>query len=242
MVQEADLAVGDVIKLGDTYLQLTTFKDSIPDAVTGGKITDPRVAGAITAQSDSPGWQTPEPAPASSYAVTPSPDDVSTFSSTDRLIIDTDELHRARKSDMAVIFDRMRMEEEYLELATETLHRFICPDRAVILKKTEQKRLASERVFLNPALDPAHHQSPPVLPLVKRAMKTRRVAMDNKVESPPDQQLAASALVVPVLQGDEAVGAVYIDCFPRSRKIFMETDFELLERIAEVLAIRWNEG
>ena len=260
LVREANLVFGDTVKLGATYLQLIESMADVPDAAMGGKVTDRRIAAAPTVYGNDTGWdaplETPLPTPGGTaiprpVAVTPggSPmpgqaghTPMATPSPQARVssIIDTVQLHNERTSEMASIFEQMRVKPDYLDIATHTLSRFICPDRAVILKVQDGKRLGSLKVYLHPNLDRENHQVPPALSVVKMAMKNRRVALDNKIQAPAGQRLASSALVVPVLTPDAAIGAVYVDCFPRSRKIFMEFDSELLYRIAEVLAERWQ--
>ena len=254
LVREANLKVADVIKVGGTYLQLVESMADVPDAAMGGKVTDRRIAAAPTLYGDNTSWDAPESPPLAtpgsspmpSIEVTPAGSPMPHVEATPGVaartssIIDTQQLHNDRKSEMGTIFEEMLVKPDYLDSATQTLSRFICPDRAAILKVADGKRLASLKVYLHPNLERENHQVPPALLVVKRAMKTRKPALDNKIESPPGHRFAASALVVPVLVGGEAVGAVYIDCFPRSRKIFMEFDYELLEKIADVLAERWK--
>jgi len=246
LVREAALQFGDTIKVGATYLQLVESMADVPDAAMSGKVTDRRIAAAPTVYGDSSTWDAPETTPTPGPAAVPSTAQATPASAPEvakepvSSIIDTVQLHNERKSEMATIFDEMRVKPDYLEIATKTLSRFICPDRAVILKVADGKRLASLKVYLHPNLEREFHQVPPALVVVKRAMKSKRAALENKIDAPAGQRLASSALVVPVVVGGRAAGAVYADCFPRSRKIFMEFDFELLEKIAEVLAERWK--
>lgn len=260
LVREMNLVFGDTIKVGGTYLQLIESMADVPDAAMGGKVTDRRIAAAPTVYGDNTDWDapletpmpTPGPAPMPRPAeITPGGTAIPRPSSNTPIatpapqmrtssIIDTVQLHNERTSEMATIFEQMRIKPDYLDVATHTLSRFICPDRAVILKIQDGKRLGSLKVYLHPNLDRENHQVPPALSVVKQAMKSRQVALENKIVAPPGQRLAASALVVPVLSPTSALGAVYVDCFPRSRKIFMDFDSELLERIAEVLSERWQ--
>jgi len=256
LVREANLVFGDTVRLGATYLQLIETMADVPDAAMGGKVTDRRIAAAPTVYGNDTGWDAPmeTPLPTPGGAAIPRPAAVTpggspmpgqgeatpTPAARASSIIDTVQLHNERTSEMATIFEQLRVKPDYLDVATHTLSRFICPDRAVILKVQDGKRLGSLKVYLHPNLDRENHQVPPALSVVKKAMKSRSVALDNKIEAPPGQRLASSALVVPVLTPNAAIGAVYVDCFPRSRKIFMDFDSELLERIAEVLAERWQ--
>ena len=256
LVREANLVFGDTIKVGSTYLQLIETMADVPDAAMGGKVTDRRIAAAPTVYGDNTSWDAPlnTPMPTPGPAPIPRPVEVTPAGSPiprpaeatpapqmrTSSIIDTVQLHNERTSEMATIFEQMRVKPDYLDVATHTLSRFICPDRAVILKVQEGRRLGSLKVYLHPNLERENHQVPPALSVVKMAMKSRKVALENKIQAPAGQRLASSALVVPVLTPDAAIGAVYVDCFPRSRKIFMDFDSELLFRIAEVLAERWQ--
>ncbi len=224
-VRETPLELGDVIRAGRTYFKVLSNLGSVDDASLSAKVIDERIAAAPTNVSDvEEEWE-------QGGGVAP------------REIIDTVALTQQRISEMDKIFLQMQTEADFLTVSTEAIHRFICPDRTVVLKIVEGNKLRPQRIFYHPQLDRDLQQVQPAFSVVKQAIGQRGHAIDNKLDGAgADGATPATAMAVPIIVEGQALGAVYIDSFPQSRKAFMDFDSDLLNKIAALVGGRWRKG
>jgi len=222
-ISHARLQLGDTIKAGSTYFKVVSNLGNVEDASLAGKVTDQKIAAATTDVSDiEEDWE---------ENVGPQLKDV----------IDTVTLDQERMTTMDKLLLEMQSVPDYLSIALDAINRFICPDRAVVLTVIGGTKLRTHRSFFHPQLDKDDQQREPAFVVIKEAVFHKKRVIDNKLEQETERE-PATAMAVPILSDDIAIGAIYIDSFPHSRKQFMELDTDLLEKIAQIIAGRWRSS
>ncbi len=154
-------------------------------------------------------------------------------------VVDTDALSAQRTSEMDIALQEMSRMGQYLDMAMHIIAKAICPDRAVLLKKSGET-LMSRKVYMRPELGDRGAQIPPAIHLVKKAMRDKAPALDNRLEAGEGEVFPATALVAPVVAGGASLGVIYVDSFAGSHKMFVELDTQVLQKVAAVLARRWS--
>lgn len=157
-------------------------------------------------------------------------------------VVDTAALSAQRTSEMDIALQEMGRMGEYLDMAIHIVSKSICPDRAVLLKKSAEGTLMSRKVYMRPNLGDRGTQVPPAIHLVKQAMRIRAPVLDNRLEASGEAVFPATALVVPVVASGTSLGVLYVDSFAGSHKMFVELDTQTLQKVAAVLARRWTSS
>ena len=156
-------------------------------------------------------------------------------------VVDTMALSRQRTSEMDMALRDMAEIPQYLDLATHIIRKAIRPDRAVVLQLSAERKLHSRSVYLRSEIEQQARQVPPALHLVSQALRQRQPVLDNRLQAPAGETFPATALVVPVLApGGSALGVLYVDSFAGTHKLFVELDTSVMQKVAAVLARRWQ--
>ena len=220
-VTEKHLQIGDVIKAGNTQMELMKHVDQVKDATFDRKVVDRQLVGGETMAASMEDF----------FEM-----DLNGGPST---IIDVEEAGAKRMSKLDRSLKKMEIADEYLDITCSLVMDFICPDRIILFRVVQGGKIRSVKLHSHPMLSEKDKRVRPEQGIVRMAFAQKSPQVNNSIKT-AEGRAPGSVLVVPVTSDNRMKGVVYIDTMPENRKYFDDTDISLIDRIAEILARRWQ--
>ena len=217
-VTKVILNMGDVIRVGETELELIPDRQDVRDSILDRKIADQRITAGET-RYVAPDQQ------AGQAAAGP---------------VNIDEQMSVNEMNVAKEIYKLSSEDNYLDIALAIITNNINPDRALIFRYYEGTKLKSVATYINPELDEQLHTVRPVFDILVQASTKGKPVLNNYIEGTyPEERRIVTAAAVSL--GDRA-GMIYIDSFVNRKKFFMDFDITLLEKVAKSISTRLSSG
>ena len=228
-IKESSLQLGDVLKLGEVSFKLARDLKQVEDAT----FSRPKeVAPALVAVSTSllnPAVGMLKYAPSAEPEPLPQP-----------AVVDVEGLRQVDTSELEFSLFRINNDEDYQQVAFETIASQIAPDRAMIFLRTQQRKARRVGFWHQPTISPGLAMAKPAVKLLTRTMYAGRSQLDNEVPTSVGAETLVATAAAVCLR--DHIGALYLDSLQPHKKIFLSTDIKLLQSIAEALSERIEQG
>jgi pSer/pThr/pTyr-binding forkhead associated (FHA) protein len=219
---EAQLRPGDVIKAGDTQLQVLAQEAQGMDGVLERKVVDPMVVNHATMVTG--GMSDVEQLLAK--GITVPVDDVGRM---------RDVLVHKLYLELGLALSK-RDRKKAFERSVSGLVDFILPDRCMLLRLKDSKVSVIAR-YIGERVAEEHKATPPYIQGLRPVVIDRKAYLFNELQDVAAQLTPLGAVAAaPILNADEKpVALIYVDSFGGNCQPFIDEDLEVLEGVAKAL-------
>jgi predicted component of type VI protein secretion system len=229
-VAEADLAIGDLVRVGGTVFEVVTDDQCARDEVLGRKVVDRGIVAGETRTVSS------------QFSVQREIDQGQT--------VDVDQAVEQRSLHAGIfLYELARAVEarapikECCDKALAGLGVQLAPDRSFVFQLTPDGKAAPVSSGFAAGLAPERKRLRPYIKAISVAVERRKPLLLNQVPASGEPGVPiASAAAVPILRKADGrvTGVLYLDSFADNHQAYIEEDLEFMQSVVDALALAFG--
>lgn len=228
-VFDAELHMGDTLKIGNTVMEVVQDAVGLKDETLGRKIVDQQITGGETKAVSIEEGFAKEPIKAGDT-------------------MDVDKVHAQRDLRLSMfLFDLANSAsdaslKDVFTKVVDGIGEYIGPDRCIAFQMTPEGKAVPLATGYADGLDLSEKRVRPNVHTIRAAFKNKRAVILNDLpREPGDRYALGSAAVMPLLNSQKGLVALfYLDTFANNRQHFLESDLEFLKLLADKVKVKFG--